>query len=147
MHTLGKTSSFSEKFIDSLPVLWIRGNPVAKATHYSVGRSNMFSQITQLSKSGNMIKRKYARFVLIIKNQFLLKIVQNNSGNQEMIWATQFFTVYLGGPVGDPWIWVYPQHWFTILLFHLQQIGVNLDTGLTLSICMKKLQCVFSTAK
>ena len=26
-----------------------------------------------------------------------------------MIRATQFSS--MGGPVGDPWIWVYPQHW------------------------------------
>ena len=34
---------------------------------------------------------------------------QNNSGNQEMILAAQFST--MGGPVGDPWILAYPQHW------------------------------------
>ena len=70
----------------------------------------MFPQIAQLSKSGNTIKRKHARFVLIIKNQFLLRIIQNNSGNQEMIWAIQFFTIYMGDPVGDPRIWAYSQH-------------------------------------
>ena len=32
---------------------------------------------------------------------------QNNSGNQEMIRATQFSTA---GPVGDPRTWAYPQH-------------------------------------
>ena len=37
-----------------------------------------------------------------------LKTSQNNLGNQEMIWATQFFT--MDGPVGNPWIWAYPQH-------------------------------------
>ena len=36
---------------------------------------------------------------------------QNNLGNQEMIWVTQFST--MGGPVGDPYIWVYPQYWYT----------------------------------
>ena len=51
----------------------------------------------------NELNRKHANFVLITKNKFLLKISPNKSGNQEMIWATQFFT--MGGVVGDPWIW------------------------------------------
>ena len=33
---------------------------------------------------------------------------QNNLGYQTMTWATQFSTI--GGLVGDPWIWAYPQH-------------------------------------
>ena len=45
------------------------------------------------------------------KKQNLLKISKKNSGNQEMIWATQFST--MGGPVGDPWICAYPQHYKT----------------------------------
>ena len=28
--------------------------------------------------------------------------------SQEMIQATEFST--MGGPLGDPWIWAYPQH-------------------------------------
>ena len=31
-----------------------------------------------------------------------------------MIWATQFFTIYMGGPMGDPWIGAYPQHWYLV---------------------------------
>ena len=33
---------------------------------------------------------------------------QNNSGIQEITWATQFSTI--GGPVVDPRTWAYPQH-------------------------------------
>ena len=64
---------------------------------------------TQLSISGNMIKWKTCQFC--VNNQkkkkkthkYLLKISQNNSDNQKMIWATQFST--MAGLVGDPWIW------------------------------------------
>ena len=34
------------------------------------------------------------------KNKFHSKISQNNLGNQEINWGTQFSTI--GGPVGDP---------------------------------------------
>ena len=39
---------------------------------------------------------------------------QNNLGNPGMIRATQFST--MDGPVGDPWIWAYPQHRKGILI-------------------------------
>ena len=61
---------------------------------------------------GTWIDRKHANVVLITKNNFLLKISQNDLGNQEMIRATQFST--MGDPVGDPWIWAYPQHWIKV---------------------------------
>ena len=67
---------------------------------------------TQVPLGGNMINGKHANFVLITNKQiFILKISQNNSGDQELIWANQFST--MGGPVGDPWIWTYPQHCLT----------------------------------
>ena len=38
-----------------------------------------------------------------------------------MIWATQFST--MGGLVGDPWIWAYPQHWC-----HQEYVYINFVT-------------------
>ena len=45
----------------------------------------------------NVKVMKHANFVLTTEKKN--EISQNNSGNQEMIWATQFPS--MGGPVGD----------------------------------------------
>ena len=93
-------------------MLWISSRPVTKCDplhgwaiqHYP----EVARWVTQLSRSGNMIKWKTCKSC---EQQTSFKDESNNSGNQEMIWATQFSP--MSGPVGDTWIWDYPQHCIT----------------------------------
>ena len=69
----------------------------------AVDKRSPSRQMRPITRSvGTWLNGKHVNFVLITEKQYLLQISPNNSGNQEIIWATQFST--MGGPVGDPWI-------------------------------------------
>ena len=107
-------------------MLWIRGRPVAKCDPLldrAIQHNPRSRRMGDLAlDNGNTNKQKHANVVLITKNNFLLKISQNNSGNQEMIKGNPVFhhgwscpegrvsslnksnptNPTMGGPVGDP---------------------------------------------
>ena len=76
---------------------------------------------------------------VLITQKILLKISQNNLGNQEITWATWFST--MGGPVGNPSIWAYPQH----LSYHGLSLSICMAVGLL--VCLYELECLFDFFK
>ena len=79
-------------------------------TYYTVRRSNMTPEVvrwaTQLTISGNMIKRKTCKFCFDNwKKQISFKDKSKQFGNQEMIWATHFSTIAASGRSMNLTLW------------------------------------------
>ena len=90
MLNYGRNQCRSDKTNHS--VLWISGRPVAKCDPLR-GRAIQHDHQSPDRWEHDQLENMQT-------NIFIKKISQNNSGNLEIIWATQFST--MAGPVGDP---------------------------------------------